>query len=153
MSIPRLLSVVASGLLGLAVSASPASAADPACSPQVRDGWVRLGPGGMPMMAGFGRIENRCSAAATITGASSPAFGSAELHETRMVDGVNRMRPLPALRIPAGGDATLAPGGMHLMLMRPRVPLQAGSRVKVSFALSGGGEAVGEFEVRKPDAL
>jgi len=131
--------------------ASPASARE--CQPQVRDGWVRLGPAGMPMMAGFGRIENACTAPVTITAASSPAFASAELHETRIVDGVNRMRAVPELRIAPDGVAVLKPGGMHLMLMQPRAPLKAGSRVVVSFALSNGEQLLGEFEVRKPDAL
>lgn len=105
------------------------------------------------MMAGFGRIENRCAKPLTITGADSPAFGSAELHETRIVDGVNRMRHLPELRVARDGVAVLKPGGMHLMLMRPHAPLKAGSRVVVSFRLADGGELLGEFEVRKPDAL
>ena len=39
------------------------------------------------------------------------------------------------------------------MLMQPRTPLKAGSRVVVSFALSNGEQLLGEFEVRKPDAL
>lgn len=133
------------------VAVSPASARE--CQPQVRDGWVRLGPAGMPMMAGFGRIENSCAKPMTITGASSPAFESAQLHETRLVDGVNRMRHLPELRIAPDGVAVLKPGGMHLMLMQPHAPLKAGSRVVVSFQLAGGGELLGEFEVRRPDAL
>ena len=131
--------------------ASPALARE--CQPQVRDGWVRLGPAGMPMMAGFGRIENACAAPITITGASSPAFAGAELHESRIVDGVNRMRHLPSLRIAPGGVAVLKPGGMHLMLMQPRAPLKAGSKVVVSFTLSDGREVLGEFAVRKPDSL
>ena len=105
------------------------------------------------MMAGFGRIENACTAPVTITAASSPAFASAELHETRIVDGVNRMRAVPELRIAPDGVAVLKPGGMHLMLMQPHAPLKAGSRVVVSFALSNGEQLLGEFEVRKPDAL
>jgi copper(I)-binding protein len=145
----RFLPVLALALCGMPGAAPAADA----CHPQVRDGWVRLGPAGMPMMAGFGRIENHCPAPVTITAAASPAFASAELHETRLVDGVNRMRHLPQLRIPPDGVAVLKPGGMHLMLMRPHAPLKAGSRVVVSFALSGGGELLGEFEVRKPDAL
>lgn len=136
-----------------AIAFVPAPAFADDCRPQVRDGWVRLGPAGMPMMAGFGQIRNDCASPVTITGASSPAFDSAELHETRIVDGVNRMRHLPELRIAPGGAAVLEPGGMHLMLMRPHAPPEAGSRVVVVFELSGGGELTGEFEVRRPDAL
>lgn len=107
----------------------------------------------MPMMAGFGRIENHCDAAVTITGADSPAFASVELHETSLVDGISRMRPVPRLRIEADDVAVLQPGGMHLMLMRPPAPLEAGGKVVVSFELDDGREISAEFEVRKPDAL
>ncbi len=120
-----------------------------ACIAQVREGWVRLPPMDMPMMAGFGRIENRCAAPVTIVGVRSAAFGDASLHETRIVDGVSKMRALAELRIAPDGAAVLKPGGMHLMLMRPIAPLKPGSRVAVEFALKDGGSLLGEFEVRK----
>jgi copper(I)-binding protein len=120
------------------------------CAPQVRDGWIRLTPVKMPMMAGFGRIENRCPRPVTIVGASSPAFADVSLHETRVVGGVSRMRALPELRIAPDASAVLKPGGMHMMLMEPRAPLKEGSRVVVEFALKGGGVLRGELEVRKP---
>ena len=120
------------------------------CAPQLRDGWIRLTPVKMPMMAGFGRIENRCPAPVTITGVRSPALGDVSLHETRIVDGVSRMRALPELRIVPDGSAVLKPGGMHLMLMQPRAPLKEGSRVVVEFTLKDGGVLRGELEVRKP---
>ena len=120
------------------------------CAPQVRDGWVRMPPGGMPMMAGFGRIENRCPTPVTIVSASSPAFGDTSLHETRIVDGVSRMRAVPDLRIAPDDAAVLKPGGLHLMLMQPRAPLKAGSRVAIEFRLQDGRTLLGEFEVRGP---
>ena len=120
------------------------------CAPQLRDGWIRLAPVKMPMMAGFGRIENRCPKPVTIMGVSSPAFGDVSLHETRVVDGVSRMRALPELRIAPEGAAVLKPGGMHLMLMQPHAALKEGSRVAVEFTLKDGGVLRGELEVRKP---
>lgn len=131
-----------------ASAAAPAPARD--CTPKVRDAWVRLPPGKMPMMAGFGRIVNGCGVPVIIVGASSPSFGSVELHETRNVDGVSRMRHLPELRLAPDQSAVLKPGGMHLMLMQPRAPLKPGSKVVVEFELAGGGKLLGEFEVRKP---
>ena len=120
------------------------------CRPQVKDGWVRMPPSKMPMLAGFGRIVNRCAMPLTIVAARSPSFGSVELHETRLVDGVNRMRPVPTLRIPPDGAVQLKPGGLHLMLMRPAAALKPGSRIVVEFELAGGGTLLGEFEMRKP---
>lgn len=120
------------------------------CSARLVDGWVRLPPAQMPMMAGFGRIENRCPQPVTIIGVSSPAFGDSSLHETRIVDGVSRMRALPELRIAPDAAATLKPGGLHLMLMQPHAPLKPGSKVVVEFALKDGGVLRGELEARKP---
>ena len=125
------------------------------CAPQVRDGWVRLPPPGMAMedmamMAGFGRIENHCPAPVTIVSASSAAFADTSLHETKIVDGISRMRPVPELRIAPDAAAVLKPGGLHLMLMQPTAPLKAGSRIAVEFELQDGRKLLGEFELRKP---
>ena len=119
------------------------------CTAQVRGGWIRLGPAGMPMMAGFARIENRCATPITIRSARSPAFADTSLHQTRIVDGISRMRDVPELRVAPGDAAVLKPGGLHLMLMQPRAPLKAGSKVAVEFKLSDGRTLLSEFEVRK----
>ena len=125
------------------------------CTPQVRDGWVRLPPAGMAMegmamLAGFGRIENHCPVPVTIVSASSAAFADTSLHETKIVDGVSRMRAVPELRIAPDAAAVLKPGGLHLMLMQPTAPLKAGSRIAVEFELRDGRRLLGEFELRKP---
>lgn len=134
-------------------SSAPVPAAVQACIAKgqfrIVDGWVRLPPMAMPMMAGFGRIENRCAAPLAIVAARSAAFADVSLHETRIVDGVSKMRALPELRIAPDGAAVLKPGGMHLMLMQPHAPLKEGSRVAIEFELKGGGTLLGEFEVRK----
>ena len=143
-------SVVMTLLPGLLFAASmPAVAGD--CLPKVEGAWIRMPPVAMPMMAGFGRIENRCAAPLAIVAARSAAFADVSLHETRIVDGVSKMRALPELRIAPDGAAVLKPGGMHLMLMRPGATLKPGSRVVVEFVLAGGGTLLGEFEVRKSE--
>ena len=138
--------LLCAALLGSALS--PACARE--CLPRVRDGWVRLLPGGMPMQAGFGRIENQCAVPVTIVAARSPAYGSVELHETRIVEGVSRMRAVPELRIAPEQSAVLKPGGLHLMLMQPHTSLKVGSKVAIEFELQDGGVLRGEFVVRKP---
>lgn len=132
-----------------AASADGASAAaDRGCSPLIEDGWLRLPPVSMPMLAGFGRIDNRCDAPVTIVGVASPAFAEVSLHETRIEDGISRMRALPELTIAAGASATLQPGGKHLMLMQPARPLQPGETVELEFRLADGGRLRGDFQVR-----
>jgi copper(I)-binding protein len=141
----------------ITVVATPACAKEPtgkadknACVPVVRDGWIRLVPGGMPMHAGFGRIDNACKAPATIAGAKSASYASVELHETKIVDGVSRMRAVPSLPIAGNGSAEFKPGGLHLMLMDPRAPLKAGDKVSIEFPLNDGRVVHGAFTVRAP---
>lgn len=120
------------------------------CLPQVRDGWVRMAPEGMamPMLSGFGRIENHCPRSVVIMGAHSPAFGDISLHRTSIVEGISRMRPVAGVSIAPGEAATLQPGGLHLMLMEPVSPLKAGAKVRVLFRLEDGREVQGDFVVR-----
>jgi copper(I)-binding protein len=137
-------------MLALLFAAGATQAAARECAPAMKDGWVRLPPATMPMMAGFGRIANPCPTPVVIVSVSSPAFGEVSLHETRIVDGVSRMRELEQLRITPDGAATFKPGGMHLMLMQPRAPLKEGSKVVVVFKLQDGRELLSELVVRKP---
>ena len=74
---------------------------------------------GMSMSAGYFRITNNGSETVSITRVDSPQYGSVELHETEVVDGVARMRPLKVLEVPPDQTVTFERGGRHLMLMRP----------------------------------
>lgn len=135
--------------LCLLVLLAPAAQAKE-CLPEVRDGWIRLLPGGMPMHAGFGRIVNACRRPAAIVGARSDAYAEVELHETRVVEGVSRMRPVPRLELAARGSAELRPGGLHLMLMRPASRIEPGQRIVIEFRLADGRRIRGEFVARTP---
>ena len=146
MNVQRL--VTGLSLLFALASAGACARENRAYAPQVRDGWVRLVPGGMPMHAGFGRIENACAAPATIVSASSPSYASVMLHESRVVNGMNQMRMLQELRIAPDDAAVLKPGGLHLMLMDPTSTLKPGSHVAIEFTLKDGRHVLGDFEVR-----
>lgn len=128
---------------------SIASAGAQACLPQVRDGWIRLVPGGdMPMDAGYATIANPCDTPVVVTAATSKAYADVSLHESAMEGGMSRMRPVPELRIPAHGQAMLRPGGLHLMLMAPRARPKAGDRVPMQLQLQDGRTVAGEFDAR-----
>lgn len=137
-------------LLGLCAFAASASAvADaPACV-SLRDGWVRLPPGAMPMAAGYGRIRNDCRETVVVIAAGSKAFGDVSLHETTLVDGISRMRAVERLPIAPGATVELRPGGLHLMLMQPEVALKEGAQLPLRLSLEGGRKLDGVLQVRK----
>ena len=132
--------------------AAPATKAAPVpatgCLPKVEGAWIRMPPAGLPMMAGYARISNPCRGTLAIVAAHSDAFADTSLHETRVEGGISRMRATPALRLAPGAGATLAPGGFHLMLMRPVKPLHAGDRVAIEFTLEDGRRFSAPFEAR-----
>lgn len=83
------------------------------------EAWVRALPPGMKMTAGFGRLRNLSETPLELVGFSSPQFADVSLHRTETADGVSRMREVSSLQIGPGETVDLAPGGYHLMLMRP----------------------------------
>ncbi len=142
----NLLAVLRHAMPLLLCAAGSASAGE--CLPQVRDGWIRMLPGGMPMMAGYGNIVNPCATPVTVVKASSATFAGASLHETTLANGMSRMRLIPELRIASGATATLKAGGMHLMLMNPTAVVKAGKKVSIEFQLQDGRTIHGVFELR-----
>ncbi len=135
-------------LLSLCALATSAAAAEPACV-SVREGWVRLPPGPMPMAAGYGTIRNDCRTAVVVIGAGSKAFGDVSLHETTLVKGISRMREVERLPIAAGATVELKPGGLHLMLMQPEVTLKEGAALPLRLSLEDGRKVDGVLQVRK----
>lgn len=132
----------------LALCAFEAAAAAPACV-TVEQGWVRLTPATTRMAAGFARIRNGCANEVVVVGAGSKAFGDVSLHETTVVQGVSRMREIERLPIAAGAVAELKPGGLHLMLMQPEVPLAEGAQLPLRLSLEDGAKVDGVLQVRR----
>jgi len=135
-------------LLGLCALATSATAAEPTCV-SMREGWVRLPPGPMPMAAGYGTIRNDCRSAVVVVGAGSKAFGEVSLHETTLVQGISRMREVERLPIAAGATVELKPGALHLMLMQPEVTLKEGAALPLRLSLEDGRKVDGVLQVRK----
>lgn len=121
-------------LTGLLLSC--ALSADPVI--EVQQAWIREAPPASRVLVAYMTIINTGDAPAEITGMSSPDFTRAELHQTRVEDGVARMIPVDSITVPAGGRVQLEPGGMHLMLFDPGRPLKADDIVRFEVEQSGG---------------
>jgi periplasmic copper chaperone A len=134
--------VLALGLLSACASDSTsdgaaASSSSAGCPLTVTDPWVRATD--TEMTGAFGIIENTSDAEVTVTSATSPQAGMMEIHEVVDQDGQMVMQPKEGgLTIPAGGSATLKPGGDHLMLMALPAPIAAGDEVEITVTCSTG---------------
>jgi periplasmic copper chaperone A len=107
--------------------------------------WSRATPKGAKVGAGYLVIENRGSAADRFVSASAEFAGRTELHEMAVTDGVMRMRPLAnGVEIAPGMSAKFEPGGLHVMFLDLKRPLEKGERVKatLNFEKAGAVEVV-----------
>lgn len=116
---------------------------------QVEQAWVRAGPPGMPMLAGYARFDNHGTQALRLVAVVGDGFELVELHRSEIVDGVSRMRPVPVLEIPAGQSVSLQPGGLHLMLMQPLRMPEEGDVIVLRLQFDNGEQAAAEFTVRR----
>ena len=112
--------------------------------------WTRAaGAGGQG--AGFITIRN-AGAADRLLSATTPAAGRTELH-TMIRDGdIMRMRQLPEIAVPAGGAVTLAPGGLHIMLIGLTQPLAVGEEVPLTLVFERAGPVTVQLTVRPAGA-
>lgn len=104
----------------------------------VRDAMIPEKPPAVTIMGAFMTIENPTAKEVKVTAVSSPAFKSAEMHQTILQDNVAKMVKQSGLTIPAKGKLELKRGSYHLMLFNPKQLLKAGDTVAIVFTLQGG---------------
>lgn len=102
------------------------------------DAWVREAPPGAVVLAAYLVLENQGAQTDGLIGVTSPDFEAVDIHTTEVRAGVARMIALEKLPLPAHGQVVFAPGGNHLMLLRPRHPLAAGSHVTLDLHFASG---------------
>ncbi|MGB7433296.1 MAG: copper chaperone PCu(A)C [Ahrensia sp.] len=77
---------------------------------------ARATPANAPVSAGYMTIRNTGDEADTLISGSVGFATKTELHEMTMDNDVMKMRELDGgIEIPAGGEVTLVPGGLHVM--------------------------------------
>jgi copper(I)-binding protein len=104
----------------------------------VKDAWVR---GTVPVQTVTGAFMTVTSSTeAKIVGVKSPIAPMAEIHESTMTDGVNRMHEVQAVPLPAGKPVKLEPGGYHVMLMGLKKPVTQGQKVPLTLEIESGGK-------------
>ena len=116
---------------------------------RVTDSWVRWIPGGAPS-GGYFTVHNDSSVPVELVGATSPEYGSVELHRSMMQGNTARMEPVDKVVVPPHGEVQFKPGSYHLMLMRPNPKVKVGGEVTVALEFSGGRTLDARFPVRGP---
>lgn len=108
---------------------------------KLTDLWTRATPPGAQTAGGYLTVANTGAEPDRLVAVVSPDAASGELHEMSMDGGVMKMRALPdGIEIPAGGSVTLAPGGLHLMLIGLKAPLAEGGKLPVTLTFEKAGK-------------
>jgi len=122
-------------LLGYAVmslpllSAGAVKAATQGPRPLVEPMFVRANLAGMDMTAGYLTITNTTNKVIHLTKVTSPLAEKVEIHDSRLENGIVKMRQVDSLEIPVGDMARFEPKGKHLMLTGLKHELKSGDTV------------------------
>lgn len=104
----------------------------------VSEPYARAVPPGQPNSATFMLLSNGSATDHSLVAAESSVSKVVELHTHTMVDGMMQMRQVERIDIPAGGTATLEPGGLHVMLIGLTQDLMPGDEVSITLTFEDG---------------
>jgi len=146
----RVLTVVAVAVLLLGLAGS-AGAESPTAKLQVTGAWVRAPAVPGRSSAAFMTLHNQSEQDRKLVRVQTPVADHTEVHETKLgEDGIMRMAPHGPVTVPAGGKVSLAPGGLHVMLMKTAAKVTAGARVPLHLHFDGGQRVSVQAEVVPP---
>ncbi len=122
--------------------ASPALAEE---SVRVFDAWARATILASRPGAAYLTIES--AAEDRLLGVTTPVAGHVMIHAVEKDGDVSRMKHIETLELPAGQRVTLAPGGMHLMLMGLQGKLSEGTAFPMTLNFEKAGEITVDVSV------
>ena len=97
--------------------------------------------GSMPSSAAYLSITNHGAMADRLLAVESGLARKTELHKMEVTNGVMKMRQIDGgIAIPAGKTIQLAPGGLHVMLIGLKAPLNADENYQVTLVFEKAGK-------------
>lgn len=118
----------------------------------VEEVWARAGIAG-GNSAAYMRIVNHGGTDDRLVSAATDVADTVELHRTVMEGDRMTMQPVPAVEVPARGEAVLEPGGLHVMLIGLTRKLGEGDSFPLRLTFEREGTVELTVEVRKAGAM
>jgi len=130
-------------------AATAAQATDYNVGPiQITAPWARATPKGASSGAAYMTITNTGKTPDKVSCVSSDASAECQIHTMTMDNGVMQMRPVEGgLEIKPGETVTLKPGGLHVMLVNLKHPLEQGNTVKATLKFDTAGSVDVEYPI------
>ena len=111
---------------------------------QIETPWARATAGRTATAVAYVRLRNLGAEPQRLISVATPIAAEAALHETTREQGMMSMRKVKTVELPGNGVIHLKPGGLHIMLMRLRSPLEEGE----TFPLTLTFERTGPIEIQ-----
>lgn len=114
----------------------------------IEKAWARASIGMNRPGAAYMNIRNAGDVAVQLTGLKTALAMMPELHlTTTRADGVSTMEPAGDISIPPGETVALAPGGLHIMLIKLQEPMVKGETFGLTLSFSDRGEHTVEVPI------
>ncbi len=106
-----------------------------------------------PNGAAFMVLMNQGNEDLAVVAASSDVAERVELHTHLKEDGVMKMRQVPQIDVPAGGEVVLQPGSYHVMFLGLHAPLKQGESFEVRLELQNGETVTVDVPIQSAGAM
>lgn len=138
-------------ILALPLAVLPALCmADPL---EVQNAVVPLTPPTAMAHAAYMKLQNVSGSEVELIGASADGYAMTHLHLSEDKNGVATMTAVDAIAFAPEQKVLFAPGGLHIMLMRPENTLEEGATIDISLLFSDGTEQAVVAKVVPRDAV
>lgn len=142
---PRLLAAAVALIAGTGVALAHGYKAG---SIEIGHPWARATAPSAPNAAAYLVLTNAGAEADRLVSVNTPVADKAELHTHLVDNGVMKMRPVNAIEIAPGSPTTLAPGGLHIMLLGLKQPLAKGKAFPLTLVFDRAGPVTVQVDVQ-----
>jgi len=120
---------------------------------EIDNPWSRATVSAAPNGVVYVTIKNTGQTADKLIDVASPAADQAQVHDMKVEGDVSQMWLIGEIDIPAGQTVTLAPNGLHIMLLGLKKPLELAQTFPLTLTFEKAGSVTVEVTVEPAGAM
>lgn len=144
---PRIKAFIASTLLTMVAGAAASDQTAGAGAVAIEDTWARASIGPAKNGAAYLTVVNEGEITAEIVAMEAPVAERAEIHEHFVEDDIARMHRVQRVQVAPGTSTVFEPGGLHVMLVDLKAPLDEGESFPLTVEFADAGKITVNVEV------
>lgn len=105
----------------------------------VREAWIPQAPPNAAVHAAYISFQNTGDTPRYLISVSSEVFDTVHIHESKQsLSGVASMMMVHQIEIPKDGILEMMPGGLHVMLLNPKMPISKNATIPLKLGFQDG---------------